>query len=190
MPFPANWLEELVLEWLDLLGFTTSTRVFVSAAPGGRWAPDVVGAKLVEGKLVIRHCEATMWLIQGPKDVAKKFAAKFHEGIKDAVRNHFVPIFGEEAVRQATYEEWVITYQASKRVEFALSEAAPGVQLRKFNDFVLKDVLPAIEEWRQEKGVALPPDFWLLQMMETLRYHGLLATISGKDDLSETSKSL
>jgi hypothetical protein len=46
MPFPANWLEELVIEWLDLEGFAISTAVSVNAGPGGRWVPDVVGAKL------------------------------------------------------------------------------------------------------------------------------------------------
>ena len=46
MPFPANWLEELVVEWLDLDGFAASTSIDVPAPPGGRLGPDVVGAKL------------------------------------------------------------------------------------------------------------------------------------------------
>ena len=67
MPFPSNWLEELVVEWLELEGFTISTSLFVSAEKGGRFAPDVVGARidLPSRQLVIRHCEATTWLFRG-----------------------------------------------------------------------------------------------------------------------------
>ena len=87
MPFPANWLEELVVEWLELQGFTISTSVAVSARAGGRWSPDVVGARLIDREhLLIRQCEATTWITPGPGQAAKKFADKFSEKIEKAVR--------------------------------------------------------------------------------------------------------
>src|SRR5262245_50099656 len=96
MPFPANWLEELLVEWLELAGFASTTGIIVPAGPGGRWVPDVVGAKLVEGgRLLIRHCETAMQLIENPKDVAKKYKEKFDDPVQNAVRAYFARIFGK-----------------------------------------------------------------------------------------------
>ena len=90
MPFPANWLEELLVEWLELAGFASTTGIIVPAGPGGRWVPDVVGAKLDEGgRLLIRHCETAMYLIQNPESVAKKYEEKFNDPVKNAVRAYF-----------------------------------------------------------------------------------------------------
>jgi hypothetical protein len=111
MPFPANWLEELVVEWLDLDGFAISTAVHVPAGPGGRWVPDVAGAKLEDGRLLIRHCEATMWLTQGPDDAVRKFERKFSEHVEIEVRKHFSQIFGAaaEEKERTEYQKWLIT---------------------------------------------------------------------------------
>lgn len=177
MPFPANWLEELVVEWLELLGFTISTSVSIPARPGGKWAPDVVGARLnKEGGLLIRHCEATMWLIQGPEKVKKKFTDKFSAKVETAVRRHFTPIFGSQAAEQAKYEKWVIVCGASLHVKQALSEAAPGVNIRMFECFVAREVLGGINDWRKcrKPSSALPSDKWLLCQIDQLRHSGLI----------------
>ena len=53
MPFPANWLEELVIEWLDLAKFAISTSIILPAGPGGPWSRAVAGTKMDAGRLVI-----------------------------------------------------------------------------------------------------------------------------------------
>lgn len=102
MPFPANWLEELVIEWLDLEGFVISTSVFVPAVAGGRLSPDVVGAKLdANGSLLIRHCEVAMYLADKPEKVAERYSKKFSSEIEKAVRTRFGKIFGPCMSKQA-----------------------------------------------------------------------------------------
>mgnify|MGYP001108266641 CR=1 FL=1 len=58
MPFPRTWTEELIAERLQLDGFLTQTNlpVHVSKA-GGRFEADVVGARIKEKILEIRHIE-------------------------------------------------------------------------------------------------------------------------------------
>lgn len=179
MPFPANWLEELLVEWLELQGFTISTSVFVPTPRGGRLSPDVVGAKLADGRLLIRHCEATMWLINGPIQVAKRFRKKFSEKIEDAVREHFAAIFSPDLATHAGYEKWVVTCnQPSREVIESLGPA----QHRELRDFVLSEVLPAIKQWKHlPKGKTktsvreLPADKWLLQLIGHFERLGLIA---------------
>ena len=170
MPFPANWLEELVVEWLDLEGFAISTSVSVNAGPGGKWVPDVVGAKLdAEGNLIIRHCEATMWLSQGPDKAVKHFEKQFSNDVAKAVRQHFSQIFGDEAAEHAEYEKWLITCAHSAPVESALKERIPEIQIYDLNEFLECDVLGTIKNWKQgRRMMMLPSDKWLLHMIDVM----------------------
>jgi hypothetical protein len=89
MPFPANWLEELIVECLDLEGFASTTKIKVPAGPGGAWAPDVTGAKLVEGQLVIRHCEGAMYLIGNPEEQEQNITPNIQRRSRKLYENIF-----------------------------------------------------------------------------------------------------
>ncbi len=169
MPFPANWLEELVVEWLDLEGFAISTAVSVNARPGGRWVPDVVGAKLDgEDRLIIRHCEATMWLTQNPDSAAKAFKGKFSDDVEGAVRKHFSRIFGEKAA-SAEYQKWLITCADNASVRRILETSVPGIQVHVLKEFLFDCVLLTIKNWKQGKRMmTLPSDKWLLHMIDVM----------------------
>jgi hypothetical protein len=195
MPFHANWLEELVAEWLDLAGFATATGIFVPAGPGGRWSPDVVGAKLGDrGRLLIRHCEATMGLAQGAQQVKKKFEEKFQAKVQDAVRGYFACVFGRDAVfgsdaaEAAKYEKWVITsWPVSQAVRTALTEAVEGIEIHELKDFVLKEVLGSIEQFQEhhKKTTQLPGDRWLLGLIHHFKRCGLIVTPHGQGTISD-----
>jgi hypothetical protein len=178
MPIPANWLEELVIEWLDLEGFVISTSIGVPAGRGGKFAPDVVGAKFDASSrhLVIRHCEAAMHLIQGPEKDAARYLAKFSQDIQTAVQDRFVEIFG--AYEQVEYEKWVITFRPSPRTYAALTEAIPGIRICILSNFVFMEVLPAIKRWRDasnKKTTQLPADKWLLHLIDCFDYFELIS---------------
>ena len=133
MPFPANWLEELVVEWLDLDGFAITTSVVVPAGPGGRWVPDVVGAKLQDdGRLVIRHCEATLAPAQNPKKTAERLKHKFSEPVERKVREYFSHIFGEAAndKERTKYEKWLIIALDNASVRRELERCTPEVEVQ------------------------------------------------------------
>jgi hypothetical protein len=178
MPFPANWLEELVVEWLDLLGFTTSTGVFISTSAGGRWAPDVVGAKLDAGRLTIRHVEATMWIADGAESAGNRFRKKFSEPVQNEVRRYFRRVFDMHLVQQAEYQKWVVTCgKPSAAVQVALKGAVPDIQIYGFKDFVAM-VLLTINESKRTPSAMLPSDKWLLHMIDQFRRDQLLS-VSG-----------
>ncbi|MBX5452986.1 MAG: hypothetical protein K6U10_03495 [Acidobacteriia bacterium] len=179
MPFPKNWLEELVIEWLDLEGFVTTTNIGVPAEGGGRWSPDVVGAKWQdEGKkkLLIRHCEPTMFLNQEREKVKEKFKGKFSGEIQDCVKEHFACIFGKEAVDKADYEKWVITFEASCEVQNALKGL--GIKILTGEEFVRNEVLQSFVRYRKlprkSKKTTLPEDKWLLGLIDLLNKRGLI----------------
>jgi hypothetical protein len=59
MPFARNWVEELVIEWLQLDGFLVESNVPVGVArAGGRLEADVIAARTNENSLQIWHIEA------------------------------------------------------------------------------------------------------------------------------------
>lgn len=177
MPFPANWLEELVIEWLDHEGFAISTSVFVPANAGGRFSPDAVGAKRQEdGTLVIRHYEAAMHLIDKPEKVAERYSKKFSPKIEQAVRKRFGQIFGCEMSEKANYQKYIVCINVSENVYSALDKIH-DVKIRRLADFIREDVLPSIDAWRAHhtKTTQIPADKWLLHMIDWFRYVGLIA---------------
>ena len=180
MPIPANWLEELVIEWLDLDGFLISTSVFVPAKGGGRIAPDVVGARRDEnGKLSVRHCEAAMFLIDAPENVARRYAEKFSQKVQEEVRQCFDGVFHVRGPDHVEYEKWVITFQASKNVQEALRNAVPGVKIYLLKNFIRDEVLRTIRAWKQRpthrQTTTMPKDKWIFDLIDRFEHFGLLA---------------
>ena len=58
MPFPRNWSEELIAEWLQIDGYLVETGVVLPTNNrGGRGEADVIGVKVEGESLVIQHIE-------------------------------------------------------------------------------------------------------------------------------------
>lgn len=178
MPIPANWLEELVIEWLDLDGFLISTSISVPAKGGGRIAPDAVGAKRDEnGDLLVVHCEVSMFLIDGPEKMAQRYAQKFSQKVETEVRNRLGKIFNICEPDRIIYRKVIITFQASKNVLGALRDVIPDVEIRFLKKFILNNVLTTVRKWRDPphtKATAMPADKWLLDLIDRFRRYGLL----------------
>src|ERR1019366_3254698 len=93
--FAGNWLEELIAEWLELDRFLVQVTPPVQIrARGGRRAPDVVGGRIYQGTLQIRHCEAASWPAQNPNQLAQSYSGKFAQPIQQAVSDSFARLFG------------------------------------------------------------------------------------------------
>jgi len=177
MPFPANWLEELIVEWLDLDGFATTTKIRVPAGPGGAWSPDVAGAKLIGRRLLIRHCECAEFLNQDPEQQAERYKRKFSDKVQKAVREHFSFIFGSKEANEAMYEKWVICCGVGKLGTEKMKQAISDLRIYQIKKFVFKDVIPTIERYRQPpntKTTTLPADKWLLCLLDRFRQFDLI----------------
>ena len=88
MPLPRNWLEELVAEWLSLQGYLVETNIRLV---GNREA-DVIGVRLEDDRLEIKHVECSVQVAQKPsgnglKGVLGKFEKECVEAMKKIVQS-------------------------------------------------------------------------------------------------------
>jgi hypothetical protein len=117
-----------------------------------------------------------MYLIEAPTSIADRYEKKFSPEIQQAVQNHFLAIFGPP--NEIVYEKWVITFQASARVQEELKSRVDQIQIHMLRDFILKEVLPTISQWRAHPNTAttaLPTDRWLLGLIDQFKRSGLIS---------------
>jgi hypothetical protein len=188
MPFPQNWLEELVAEWLELDGFLTliGPPIRNPTGAGGAFAPDIVGAKVgAGGRVEIRHCETAMFFAKGAPAAAIQYTNKFSRNIRDLVWDEFRRILAVSG--PPDYEPWVICCEAGTQVQSALQGVIQNLQLQDPNlrnlqfrtlktDF-LPEVRATIGRWRQAHpgpptGAGLPGSKWLLSLLDYMIYYG------------------
>lgn len=51
MAFAKTWSEELIAEWLQLKGYLVEVGIPIKVTiKGGRIVPDVIGAKIIQGR--------------------------------------------------------------------------------------------------------------------------------------------
>ena len=173
MPFPTNWLKELVAEWLELEFLTLITL----RLPGMNQIPDMVGVKvLAGGQAVIRHCEASQWFAGGVPNTLATYQNKFSPRVEQAVRDEFSRYLGV-SMASAAYERWIICVECPGTVQTAFQTGLPPHTLRTLGDF-LSDVEATIDAWSNARQVpgsvafALPADKWLLKLMSYMTYVG------------------
>jgi len=179
MPFPRTWIEELVVEWLQLEGFLAQSNIPVAVTPaGGRFEADVIGARISQNTLQIRHIE-TGQLASGRYSI-KSVEKKFSESVVQSVTNHFRKRFSFSE-GNVIYEKMYIATFSTKSVVAALAEL--GITVETVPQFIQERVLPTIQAWKQNpphqpqtKGqvITLPESNWLLQMLDHLTVKGLL----------------
>jgi hypothetical protein len=173
LPIANTWTEESVAEWLNLgylveIGLPAGT-----AGRGGRREADVVGARVVNGKLEICHCEVAEWLINASaEELVAYYLKKFSKEVRDSVEAYFCEIFGSERVH--SYKELIITKYYSKRFPEIMRRALPGSEPMALEDFISSSVVNSIKNWKERhrtpKG-SLPQlrrAYWLLKMIEFL----------------------
>lgn len=193
MSFASNWLEELVSEWLELDGFLVQVTPPVQIGRhGGRRAPDVVGARMREGGLQIRHCEAASWPAQSADELARTYLGKFSSEVQAAVAREVFGLFGLKPEQPFTYEMWVVVGGIAKKAMDSLSANLRGssVTVVTVDSFVLHCVLPSLARWRAghptKSGVepTLPGDKWLMILLDYLSRRDLLQRVAAEPERS------
>lgn len=179
MPFTRTWTEELVAEWLQLNGYLVEVGLpAATAQAGGRFAPDVVGAKISQNVLDIIHVEVGQ-LAYGSKSVAS-LAKKFSSNVCVAVENYFKQRLGFTS-GTVNYRKM---YVASFWTQPVMKQAKQlGIDVKPLPDFIRQEVLPAIENWKKQPPhkpktqgqiIALPESCWLLQLIDYLQNYEML----------------
>jgi hypothetical protein len=173
MPFPRNWAEELVAEWLTLRGYLVLTNVRLR----GRREVDVVGFRVLDdGGYEVFHVEVgTVW------EKADKIVKRINKRFSEEYVNDVLKVLGYyvgRKIENPRYEKWFIVTGGSpgviEGVKRRLRDKGSSVKmitLKEFVEIILKDV----EKWReylkdsQLRGpattVATPENLWLIGML-------------------------
>ena len=170
LPFPTNWGEELISEYLELEGYFVRTNLPVpTEEKGGRGELDILGVKVEDEQLKILHIETGIPSRLG--EMKRIFASSTTKEIRRIARD-----FGFE--ENYVLERWYVhTWGGQKglsrkwgHIKEELEQE--GVALMTFEE-VLKKIAEAINKWREKyRGKAqqssLPSSLWLLKMLESL----------------------
>lgn len=171
MPFAKNWMEELVIEWLQIDGFLAESNLPVAVTQvGGRFEADVVGTKIYKNVMEIRHIE-TGSLASGAESVAA-VQKKFSDDIKASIEKYFKIKFGYPD-STINYEKMYIASFSTIPVETQL--ASHGIKVIRLMDFLFSHVFPTIQRWKdnpphqpKNRGsyITLSEAHWLLQLLD------------------------
>ena len=170
LPFPTNWGEELISEYLELEGYFVRTNLPVpTEEKGGRGELDILGLKVKEEQLKILHVETGIPSRLG--EMKRKFASSTTKEIRRIARDFG---FGENYDLERWYvHTWGGQKGLSKkwgRIRRELEQE--GVTLMTFEE-VLTKIAEAIDQWREKhrgktQQSSLPSSLWLLKMLESL----------------------
>ncbi len=180
MPFPKTWVEELLIEWLHLEGFLVEANLPVSVSEaGGRYEADVIGARIVNDTLDIRHLESGS-LLGGQTGATLLMKKKFLPAICKSVTDYFARRLSFSS-NQISYEKYYIPTYSSKPVLKALRDT--DVIVEPLPEFISKRILPTIKNWKHNpphlpkargKYITLPDSYWMLKLVDYLDSNNLL----------------
>ena len=180
MPIPRNWSEELISEWLQLIGYYTEVDIPLGSAGGsGRPDADVVGAQIINtgnrtrtlhiflievGELENNFksdIETLKWKfsISRTKEITNRVKQRMGSADKIQYKKLYVRIWGNETnVRKLTSsKEW-----RQEDIEVWTTKE------------LFRNILNTIDTWIPEHNLksqeaTLPEGYWLLKMLEHLR---------------------
>lgn len=185
MPIPRNWSEEVISEWLQLLGYLTEVGIpLPGTGKGGRQEADVVGAKIIESDnkdkvLQIFHVEVGE--LSGNHESNVHYVRnKFSNSRTEAIINRMNRRIG--SIKPVEYKKlYVDIWATRKKIDNLMSN--PEVQREGIEIWTLEKlfqgVLQAISDWVPDHGpkpgeATLPESYWMLKMIEALREWRLL----------------
>ena len=167
MPFPRNWLEELIAEYVQLEEYCVETGHPVQTGKkGGRLELDILGVK-TDGKI------PCLWHIEAGRARSKKERA-------DKIQNQLLdPCIDEELNRlfgTAKRKKWFVSEdikESSGTWQELKKDFAGKVTLITFEELMRK-IEEAIKQWKKrhvtEEGnpPTLPGNLWLLKMLDRM----------------------
>ena len=183
MPFPSNWLEELVAEWLSLKGYLVETNLRLQAGQtGGAYEADVIGVKLGEDSLEIKHVECMTQLVEKPsEEPLQRILRKFSEECIDSVKKFIMSRF-RKSLERREYDKLLVVGYVSNEEGWKRSLENNEIRLVTFRE-LMQEIVRTIDEWKKErksagliKGetlrfpwITLPTSYWMLNLVDVLK---------------------
>ena len=171
MPYTRTWSEELVAEWLQLDGYFIEISVpYGVTKAGGRFEADVIGVKIENNILEIKHIEVGN-LAESATNNIKIIQNKFTPAKINALITYCRQKLAFKG--KVNYSNlYVATYVSNRTIPLAKKN---GVNLKCIEDFIRDDVVPTIKRWKANppyhpitrgKIIALPDGLWLLHLID------------------------
>ena len=181
MPFNRNWVEELAMEWLIIDGFLVESNVRLSATrAGGVYEADLVGAKIENNRLKIKHVE-TGSLAGNPEKNFSTVMAKFNDANRKDVEDLVKEKVGWKG--DVDYEAIYIASYAWKVSDLQKRLRDGNIELHMLEKPLLETILDTIDRWKNEQrslgrrkttSITLPDPFWLLALIDHLQDKDIL----------------
>ena len=170
MPFPRNWLEELVAEYLELEDYFVETGHPVQIGKrGGRREMDILGTKVDPTTLKFHVIHVETGRAQSKQKLSKKISEQFFD--------HQVAEELEKRFGTSDCERWFVndTYSETSKAWNQLKKILDkrGVRLLTFGELI-QEIKSSISRWKQihrtPKGTEpmLPENLWLLKFLEKI----------------------
>lgn len=176
MPFPRNWSEELISEWLQIDGYLVETGVVLStSARGGRMEADVLGVKVKNDRLIIRHLEIGS-LPGNPKASEEHIKNKFSTERKSKIRKYVTDWIGFKGYDIDYRPLYVATWLSYKAMNHLKQKDLP---VKTLMELVHNDIRDSVTKWKNNpphkpkttgKHITLPDNLWLLKMLDFIKY--------------------
>ena len=181
MPIPKNWVEELTIEWLTIEGYLVDSNVRLKAEErGGVPEADIIGARIEHEELKIMHIE-TGTLAQGFEENLKWVKKKFQESNRKAIGD----ILSDKITWEGdiAYRPIFIASYAGRADALKNELAKDKIEFWRLEEFIREKIFKTIDRWkenerkagrRKTKNITLQECYWLLNMLDYLRYKGIL----------------
>jgi hypothetical protein len=165
MPFARTWSEELIAEWLTLKGYMVVVGLPAGTGTGmkrgGRKEADIVGARIVEGRLEIQHIEVgTLW--EGLAKNTETVKNKFSHDREQEVTKYCQRIFPSLTVDYR--RSYIATGVPAKQIS-QLQQELGDISLQTLFYFLKTEVLPELRQRYINVKLTPPDGLWLLHLL-------------------------
>jgi hypothetical protein len=181
MSIPRTWSEELITEWLGIIGYSVEVGIPVgTGARGGRKEADVIGVRIdgsTSGKRVLEICHVEVGELGGnhSANVSTLKTRKFEPSRVAEVCSRFKARMAFKG--DIRYEKLYVDIWASESKVNKLM-ADPDIAREEIKVYTLKtlftEVLNSMKVWKpihtaKSSQATLPEGYWMLKLIESLR---------------------
>ncbi|MGC9021461.1 MAG: hypothetical protein ACP5KE_09680 [Candidatus Methanodesulfokora sp.] len=173
MPFPRTYSEELMAEILELEGYKCILGYKVGTGKrGGKKEADIIGVRLKDGNLEIKHCEVGTYYEKADK-IYNIAIEKFSEERINAVKSEFAKKYGVDETRIKYEKVLVLPYRVPNLPKVKQLLEKHGIEVIAGQE-VIHYLKKVVENWKKENATAknptpaIPESLWILKFWEFL----------------------
>lgn len=182
MPMVKTWSEELVAEYLSIMGYVVLTNFsFKTKSLRGRNEADIIGFRLNGENIEIIHVEVGK-KHESTENTIENICKKFDEYRVEYIKEYILSILGKDAndpvqKRNISYRKiFIFMEMYDSELQAFLSkcnERLGDIEIINFTKLYFEKIIEIVEKHTKE-GKHFPEGFWLFNLLWELSLHDLL----------------